>query len=215
MRRLVLAPLLVLWFGISSCDSARQEGSAGTGGAPASGGQGGPSAGQGGQSGQSGAPDDVPTIMATYQTWQPLSDAPVDISDRIFGLCRPHTDAENRFVQSAHTRFALRDWANPAAVAGLAVMGAGHYAAGAVIVKEKFVAQTVGGPLELAALGMMIKRSPGFDASGGDWEFVYWNATDGVSRGQAQLPTCTACHAGAVATDFVFRNTAWPSAPSP
>jgi hypothetical protein len=192
---------------------AGQGGQAGVGGQVEQGGQGGLAgtdgqAGQGGQAGQVAA-DDIATIMASYRSWQPLSNAPVDISADIFALCRSPTAAENAFAASAHGRHALRDWANPRAMEGIGVKGAGGFATGATIVKEKFVIDQTSGMFVLAALGIMVKRPTGFDAAGGDWEFVYWNAADGVSRGPVQLATCTSCHAGAGATDFVFVDNTW------
>ena len=179
-------------------EQAAQGGLVGTGG----------QAGVGGQAGQVAA-DDIATIVASYRSWQPLSNAPVDISADIFALCRSPTAAENAFTASAHGRHALRDWANPSAMEGIGVKGASGFATGATIVKEKFVIDQASGVFVLAALGIMVKRSTGFDAAGGDWEFVYWNAADGVSRGPVQLATCTSCHAGAGATDFVFVDNTW------
>jgi hypothetical protein len=147
--------------------------------------------------------------MATYTTWQPQSATAVDISAYIFALCRGPTAAEEAFTKSVHSRFQLRDWANPGAVAGLAAKGVGGFPVGATIVKEKFALVPPSTTYQLAALGMMIKRSPGFYPAGGDWEFVYWNATDGVSRGPAQLSSCTTCHAATIATDYVFVDGSW------
>jgi hypothetical protein len=170
--------------------------------------------GQGGQAGQAAA-DDIAMIMASYGSWQPLSNAPVDISEEIFTLCRSPTAAESAFAASVHGRHALRDWANPRAMEGIVAKGAGGFAVGATIVKEKFVLDQASGAFVLVALGIMVKRPTGFDTAGGDWEFVYWNAADGVSRGPAQLATCTSCHAGAGATDFVFVDEAWRTSSGP
>jgi hypothetical protein len=170
--------------------------------------------GVGGQAGQAAA-DDLPAIMASYRSWQPLSDAPVDISADIFMLCRSPTATESAFAASVHGRHALRDWANPRAMEAITAKGAAGFAIGAAIVKEKFVLDPTSGTSVLAALGIMVKRPSGFDAAGGDWEFVYWNAADGVSRGPVQLATCTSCHAGAGATDFVFLDGTWRTSPGP
>ncbi len=161
------------------------------------------------------AADDIATIRASYTSWQALSDTPVDISAYIFGLCRTPTAAETAFANSAHGRHALRDWANPKAMDGLNAKGAAGFAVGATIVKEKFATDQISGQLVLAALGIMIKRAAGSDTAGGDWEFVYWNATDGVSRDQTQLTTCSACHAGGDATDYVFFDANWRTSPGP
>lgn len=178
-----------------------------------SGGQaGGQGGGQAGGQGGNVVTDDVALLMQTYPSWQPLTDTAVDISVSIFNLCRLPTSTEDAFAKSTHARHALRDWANPQAIAGIAAQGAGGFAEGAAIVKEKFATTAGTQTLKLAALGMMVKRAPGFDSASGDWEFVYWNATDGISRGAGQLASCSSCHAGTRQTDFVFMDESWRTA---
>lgn len=209
MRCSIVLALLPVLVGIGSCGSQKLGGIDGSGGgAVGSGGSAVGGGGAGGQSGQGGA-DEIATIMATYTTWQPQSAMAVDISAEIFSLCRGPSAAEGAFTKSVHSRFRLRDWANPGAMAGLAAKGVGGFPVGAIIVKEKFVSPAPTDPFVVAALGMMIKRSPGFHPAGGDWEFVYSSMADGVSRGPAQLSSCTTCHAATTATDYVFVDDRW------
>lgn len=220
LNRMVLTAAIVgvTCAGLTGCQSsspapssdidAGQVGTGGQAGQSELGGQAGQAPSVGGQSGQAGG-DDIATIMASYTSWAPLSDKPVDISAQISSMCRAPTKAEQGFVASVHTRFALRDWANPQAAAAISAKGSGGFAGGATIVKEKFATDATSGEMVLSALGIMIKRPAGFYPSGGDWEFVYWNATDGVSRGPTQLGTCTTCHAGGGAIDFVFLDASW------
>jgi hypothetical protein len=144
------------------------------------------------------------SIMADYRTWRPRAAAPEPISAYIFGLCRLPTPHEQAFSESEHgrERYVL-DWANDAAAPGFAAQGAPPFAAGATIVKEKLL-PSAGGGFVLAALGIMTKRQPGFDAASGDWEYGYWEPQSGLIRTPALTAHCNGCHAGAADTDFVF-----------
>ncbi|MEP6652979.1 MAG: cytochrome P460 family protein [Myxococcales bacterium] len=178
-----------------------------TGGADAAGAAGG-AGGAGGQNGNTDAAS-FETIMSAYLSWQPQSEMPVDISIEIFALCRAPTAAEKAFTDSVHSRFAVRDWANPGAAAAIAANGAGGFPSGAAIVKQKFAGPS-SGPLQLAALGMMVKRASGSFPDSDDWEFAYWNASDGLSTNAVQLATCVACHKNTPsATDYVFLDGLW------
>lgn len=161
------------------------------------------------------APDDISTILASYEAWQPQTAQPVDISAYIFQLCRGPTPSEASFASSVHGRRGLRDWANPAAVAGLAALGKSGFGVGAAIVKQKFLLRPGDGAWELASIGIMVKRDPGFDRKAGDWEFAYWDPVDGITRGGAALPGCTTCHADAGTTDFVYVGSNWRAVTGP
>ncbi len=109
-------------------------------------------------------------------------------------MCRLPSAAETEFVDSVHGHeLALQDWLNVSARDGVASIESGAsssdagvpFAVGATIVKEKL--GLVDGSFELAALGLMIKREPGFDPTNGDWQFGYWEPELGMSSsGEAQ-----------------------------
>jgi hypothetical protein len=160
-------------------------------------------AGEGGSAAEANATPDVSDIMDSYRAWEPQSPEPMPISSYIFGLCRLPTLAEREFAESEHGRERyLQDWANAEAVAGIARRGAPPFAAGSVIVKEKYVASGTGP--ELVAIAMMIKREQGFAPAQGDWDYAYYEPELGMIQSQEQSDYCSGCHAGASATDFVF-----------
>jgi hypothetical protein len=167
------------------------------------------STGQGGEGGgDGGAANDVPsiaTIIAEYHSYQPQTAQPEPVSAYIFGLCRLPTLKEQTFADSEHGngRY-LQDWANEAAVSGIARRGQPPFAVGSVIVKEKYVPGATAGAFELAARGFMIKREAGFAPANGDWDFAYWEPELGVLSTAEQSSYCGTCHAGAASTDFVF-----------
>ena len=61
---------------------------------------------------------------------------------------------------------------------------------------------------ELAALGLMVKREPGYDPTTGDWEFGYWEPDTGLLSGEAVNIACGPCHASSP-TDFVYLDQQW------
>jgi hypothetical protein len=188
--------------------------SAGSGGAPGTGGGSGGTPGiggtvaTGGESSDAGGGSggaDIARIISEYRTWHPRTDEPVDISSYIFGLCRLPTLKEQTFADSEHGNSRrLQDWANDAAVAGIAGDAGTHvFVEGAAIVKEKYVLKT-DGKLELVARGFMIKQKAGFDPALGDWDYAYWEPDLGIVHTTEQSQYCGGCHIGGGATDSVF-----------
>jgi hypothetical protein len=179
---------------------------AGSAGQPLQGGVAGASDEAGGAGGAAGgsATLDVATILNSYRSWEPQTPEPVNVSGYIFGLCRLPTLAEQVFLQSEHGdgRY-LQDWANPAAVAGIAARGAPAFAAGSVIVKEKY-AELPDSEADLVAIGLMIKREAGFNPAHGDWDYAYFEPALGVVQTEEQSTYCAGCHSGASATDHVY-----------
>lgn len=147
---------------------------------------------------------DVETILESYRSFAPLTPEPVGVSSYIFGLCRLPTLPEQEFLESVHGdgRF-LQDFANASAQAGLQSRGVPPFPAGAVIVKEKYAGPSAS-QSDLVAIGMMIKRAPGFDAAHGDWDYAYYEPALGVVQTAEQSRYCAGCHAGASETDYVF-----------
>jgi hypothetical protein len=71
---------------------------------------------------------------------------------------------------------------------------------GSILVREKSPGRPGGEPDLLA---VMIKRRPGFDPSGGDWEYLVANGrlTRIVSRKRSE---CVTCHSYQLQHDFVY-----------
>lgn len=189
---------------------------AGSGRMASSGGATDPTAGSsstsdGGEAGTHGSDLDDTTLLeqarGSYAAWEKRTEDPQPISAEIFALCRGPTQAEEDFVASEHgDMLYLLDWLDPGAAAVFAGASSGPFPVGATIVKEKLVLES--GGYILHALGLMLKREPGFDPAHGDWQFGYWNATDGMIAGAAENAHCGNCHAGS-STDFVFMDASW------
>src|SRR6478609_413454 len=167
------------------------------------------SSGESARAGSAGADNpagllDIQTILDSYRTFAAQTPEPVSASGYIFNLCRMPTLRETEFLNSIHGdgRY-LQDWANPLAAQVLVSGAPSMFPVGSVIVKEKYAGPTTVKP-DLVAIGMMIKRSPGFNSAHGDWDYAYYEPALGIVQTAEQSTYCANCHAGAAATDFVY-----------
>ena len=168
-------------------------------------------AGSGEDAGPSPRPNELSLerAMQTYTGWTKRTPEPQAISASIFSLCRLPSLAEQRFVESQHGKdmLLLLDWLNEPAARSFGAGDKPVFAPGSAIVKQK-LRQGASGPPQVAALGLMIKRAPGFDPAHGDWEYGYWEEASGLSRGPEAQNACGNCHASS-RTDHVFLDASW------
>ena len=142
-----------------------------------------------------------------YADWPAATAKPFRVSFAYSGLCAPWPEAEaERAVDEKehgpHTEMAIEVRVNPV---GLEAFKANQpVPVGTVVVKVKNDQHAAYPPPE--AVGAMIKRAPGYDPAGGDWEY-YYDPLDS-EKGPAvrgKIETCVECHRRAAATDFLFR----------
>ncbi len=162
-----------------------------------------------GQGGGDGSSVSLQQLIDEYPSWQALSE-PYDVSAQILSLCRAPTANEDAFVESEHSGFALRHFANPPALEAID-HASNPFVEGSAIVKEKLGYRAGSNVLEVLALGIMVKRNAGFDAASGDWQFAYYSETDGILSDEATQTACASCHASSSAKDFVFVDQEWRS----
>lgn len=88
----------------------------------------------------------------------------------------------------------------------------GDYAEGTLVAKETYTFDAEGNKMYPEAMGLlgMMKREPGFDPEGGDWEFFNINpSTREVIDSGANLGSCKGCHTNATGefgTDRIFNH---------
>ncbi|MFI4861108.1 MAG: cytochrome P460 family protein [Phycisphaerales bacterium JB063] len=151
-------------------------------------------------------------LVASAGRWQATTPRPVWTPANAAALCRPVRIPEN---PGPHGQYAYWVRVNPEAEPAFTALQI--MPVGSVVVKEKHE-----GPIEAqnapspVALGVMIKREPGYDTQHGDWEYAYidldtqGNPTE-VTRGK--IATCIDCHTGRDRSDYLFRDylqDAWP-----
>jgi hypothetical protein len=77
-----------------------------------------------------------------------------------------------------------------------------HFPVGSVIVREKLTDLLSTKPELLA---VMIKRAPGFNPQGGDWEFLTYNGDGTKITSREKTGSCLDCHATQSKTDYTYR----------
>lgn len=198
--------------GSTSGGQHAETGGAETGGAESSGGSTAEagSAGMNAGDGGTAAEDLLEKARAEYKSWRTKTAEPQNISAAIFSLCRLPTSMEQEFAEGVHgDNLYLLDWLSADAYDLFQAGGGKPFPEGAAIVKEKLVITSLEPRQEeIAALGIMVKRYPGFDAASGDWEFGYWEPNAGMSRGAEMNAACGPCHAKSK-TDHVFFDSSW------
>jgi hypothetical protein len=92
-------------------------------------------------------------------------------------------------------------YANDLALKALASEGRAKFPVGSIIVREK-LATADAAQAELVAV--MIKRAPGFNLTGGDWEFLTIDGALTKVRERQKKGSCLECHSAQAERDFVF-----------
>lgn len=83
-----------------------------------------------------------------------------------------------------------------------------EYELGTIFLKENYLAHA-GKPGQPSSLTIMIKRKPGFDVKGGNWEYLQTDIKgDVIMQGNSTNPqikqACSECHANMAERDYVF-----------
>ncbi|HVG28571.1 MAG TPA: cytochrome P460 family protein [Pyrinomonadaceae bacterium] len=92
-------------------------------------------------------------------------------------------------------------YANETARASLANNRPAKFPVGSILVREKLARPDDALP-ELVAV--MLKRAPGFNPKGGDWEFLTLDGALKQVRERQKTGSCLGCHAAQREKDFVF-----------
>lgn len=134
-------------------------------------------------------------IAAHYDEFPLVTPTPVLVDPLVAAACT--TSAEPVQFGGPHAESAISIYVND--LARSALNESSPFQPGAVIVKLKH--RNAGRPRGKEAVGGMIKRNPGYDPGGEDWEFFYQE--DGKLE-SGPLPSCVQCHAAASKRDHVF-----------
>jgi hypothetical protein len=139
-------------------------------------------------------------VFLSYRSMQLLTPKPILVDALIAESCvvGPSTNvhAESKERYGVHAGVPVNFYANDVARSAID-RGAKAYSTGAVIVKEKL---SPGG--KVLAVGGMLKRSPGFDAANGDWEYFYGEGLKTITAGR--IESCVSCHSKARHSDYVY-----------
>jgi hypothetical protein len=138
-------------------------------------------------------------VATFYRDFHRLTKQPHRIAPLTGFLCRTPTPADYEWEKKQtgpHHHKSIHLYANPSAMRAVTNEG-GVFPVGSVIVKEKFINTN-----QIDGIGGMIKRTPGFDPTNGDWEYFYYSVSGTLTLGRLQ--NCIDCHRGARTNDYVF-----------
>jgi hypothetical protein len=117
------------------------------------------------------------------------------------GVGAPPVPASPRREKKSHDASFGVVYANDPAREALANEGRTKFPVGSIIVREKLASAEATQP-ELVAV--MLKRTPGFNPEGGDWEFLTADGMLTKVGARQRKGSCLECHSSQVERDFVF-----------
>lgn len=140
-----------------------------------------------------------------HAVWQATTNRPIYTPAYQATLCMAPRIVTN---PGPHGEHAYWVYANPAAQD--AFMSFDQVPVGGIIIKQKHVDwEDADGHHEPVAIGVMVKRDPGYDSENGDWEYGYITL-DGaggvIDATRGHIATCIDCHANRTETDYLFRD---------
>ena len=151
---------------------------------------------------------EIEDIARNYRELRLITPKPVLVEPMMAWSCVGPTKkfvAASRKRLGPHANSSIKIYMNDLAADAFSD-GSTSYAVGSVIVKEKLFLgyrDTSGKRVERGdGVGGMVKRTAGFDADHGDWEYFFFESPDDIERGR--IKNCVKCHQGAKSTDYVF-----------
>lgn len=143
---------------------------------------------------------DFATILKGYKAWTRVNSMPFRMSPDVAALCAAPT-ARNASPHLTPDSY-IDVYVNPAGRRAMFTPGPLSFPEGTIIVKEK---RKGGGEIEPELLTVMLKRSRGYNAETGDWDFAVLDGKASTVQAQGKLENCMQCHKTVPASDYVFR----------
>lgn len=151
----------------------------------------------------------ISQVAVAYTNLVRMTEKTVFVNPELALLCRTVTPAEveaTRTLFGPHGNTSILVYMNQTAADAL-----NHHVTpfpvGSVIVKQKVSlgyqrSDGISVGAGTTGVGGMVKRSPGYDPTHGDWEYFYVEGKEPLESGR--LPTCVTCHSSARDRDHVF-----------
>ena len=143
---------------------------------------------------------DFAIILKGYKAWTRVNSMPFRVSPAVAALCAAPTA---RNVSPHLTPDSYIDvYVNPAGRRAMFTPAPLSFPEGTIIVKEK---RKDGSETDPELLTVMLKRSKGYNAETGDWDFAVLDGKAAAVQAQGKLENCIQCHKTVAASDYVFR----------
>lgn len=137
--------------------------------------------------------------IAGFTNWTKITPANYQVSQELAEICRA-IPTITVGTSGPHARVPVAVFANLAAATVLTNKTKSGFSKGSVIVKVKYL----DGLEEPSELGVMLKREPGYDAEGGDWEYAFVRLKPALLINRGRIENCRNCHRKQKAHDFIF-----------
>lgn len=144
-------------------------------------------------------PESDLTSLAKYRKWTLVNPTPQLMAPLPSISCVMILGREK---PSPHLHKYVSVFVNPVGREEMMTKRAPKFPVGSMIVKEKFGSADSTTPEVLTA---MIKRRPGYNPEGGDWEYLVLDGAASKIVEQGKLTRCSGCHSPYENTDFVTR----------
>jgi Cytochrome P460 len=140
-----------------------------------------------------------------YKSWPKVNEVPQLMPQRVAAACALWITQRGVVVDgpsNPHRDKYFTVYVNEIGREAMLTQKVPEFPEGSIIVKEKLSTKESQTP-EL--LTVMIKRSKGFNAASGDWDYAVLDGTGTKVEGQGKLENCQSCHVAHKGTDYVFR----------
>ena len=153
----------------------------------------------------------VEEIASRYLTYRKMTPTDVPVNLEFIADCAGMVSEEKELeIHGPHSGASILIYMNDAAAKIYEAREDAFesYPVGAVIVKHKLIyrppTRGTGQNVQPGSTGIggMVKRAPGYDPPGGDWEYFYFTDPESIEAGR--IETCAGCHRAAKERDFVF-----------
>lgn len=148
-------------------------------------------------------PSTLQEVAVRYKELKLLTAQPLLMKGNA-ALCRAPILGVDTYVHGSENQ-PINVYSSEPGLTAMGQKGERTFPVGSIIVKEKLMPD--GNKTE--GLGIMIKRSKGFNPEGGDWEYAYWEAGT-LYTAKDQVAQCQMCHiAGTVPPDWKKKYAQW------
>jgi Cytochrome P460 len=143
--------------------------------------------------------------IAGYKHWTKVNGVPQLMPQRVAAACALVVSRSGVVIDgsgNSHRDKYFTVYVNEAGREAMLTQKVPTFPEGTIIVKEKLPTKESETP-EL--LTVMFKRSKGFNAVSGDWEYAVLDGSGTKVDGRGKLENCQACHIANQDTDYIFR----------
>lgn len=141
-----------------------------------------------------------------YGSWQEVTDGPHEVLPEVWALCvppppghgRPHPGSADIQGKGRY----IRVFATSPAAALMRSPRVDRFPTGTTVAKVKLI----DGSSEPAGVAFMVKREPGYNPEGRDWEYFLFEGKPLRLSARGAISTCQGCHGSQDLTDGLYRS---------